>query len=518
VTNTTRETRSKEGGWMNLLVLSVREVGAKLGRNPSAEEILSDMAHRCGLLPPILGGLAESMEVMWEYAKASVEDGVDALDEEGAAISASKRAFQPVLEARLQARIDAVDRETAGLSKCPVCGKSGESKGRRPKTFLSTFGGLTLFRRWCECAGHKKGWAEAERRLQLSTGRHTPRLDESMTLLAAVTTHGMATTLCRSLLGVDVSEHALQDAVERRAEAVVQLQDRQAERLRPAEKNGRPRMVARPSDAVADAPDVAYVEVDGVVPMTRQLDPERSKPVPGHRGGKGRRYTMEGKEVKNAVLYRGDDCCTEGDGRGIVLEKKYVSHLGYWANFAALLWVMMLRLRFDQAGTLILLSDGALWIRELAAFFPREVVLILDLFHAKHRLWEVANAVYGERSAKARLWANTQCMLVEKGDLQTVIKTLKRLRPKRTIAKDKVDELVTYFTNNEDRMDYPTYRANGWRVSSGGVESANYHVTGARLKMQGMRWSVKGAAEMARLRADLANDEWRQRTREVLAA
>jgi hypothetical protein len=66
-------------------------------------------------------------------------------------------------------------------------------------------------------------------------------------------------------------------------------------------------------------------------------------------------------------------------------------------------------------------------------------------------------------------------------------------------------------------MDYPTYRANGWRISSGGVESANYHVTGARLKMQGMRWSPNGAAEMTRLRADLANDRWRQRTREVLA-
>lgn len=518
MTNTTRETRPKEGGWMNLLVISVREVGERLGRAPSVEEILTDMANRRGVLSPVLGGLVEGMDVFWEYARASVEDGVDALDEEGAAISASQRAFRPMLEARLQARIDVMDRRTAGISNCSVCGKRSESKGRRPRTVKSTFGALTLVRRWSECPDHKKGWAEAERHLQLSTGRHTPRLDESMTLLAAVTTHGMATTLCRSLLGVEVSEHALQDAVERRAKVVVQLQDREAERLMPAEKNGRPRVVGRPKDAVAHAPDVAYMEVDGVVPMTRELDLERSKPMSGHRGGKGRRYTMEGKEVKNAVLYRGDDCCTEGDGRGIVLEKKYVSHLGYWADFAALLWVRVLRLRFDQAKTLILLSDGALWIRELSAFFPREVVLILDLFHAKHRLWEVANALHGDRSPKARLWANTQCVLVENGHLQKVINTLNRLRPKRQIAKDKVDELVTYFSNNKDRMDYPTYRANGWRVSSGGVESANYHVTGARLKMQGMRWSIKGAAEMARLRADLANDQWRQTTREVLAA
>ena len=78
--------------------------------------------------------------------------------------------------------------------------------------------------------------------------------------------------------------------------------------------------------------------------------------------------------------------------------------------------------------------------------------------------------------------------------------------------------LKTYFTNNRDWMDSPSYRAQGLRITSGTVESANYHVTGARLKQQGMRWSEKGAAEMDRLRADLFNGVWEKRTREVLAA
>ena len=52
----------------------------------------------------------------------------------------------------------------------------------------------------------------------------------------------------------------------------------------------------------------------------------------------------------------------------------------------------------------------------------------------------------------------------------------------------------------------------------GKVESANYHVTGARLKCQGMRWDEKGAAQMALLRADLFNDRWDGRTRQMLAA
>ena len=358
----------------------------------------------------------------------------------------------------------------------------------------------------------------AERELRIPSGKYTARLSESMTLMATVTSHGAAERLCHKLLGIQVSEHAIQDAVEERAEVVVRLQDQDAQCLRPGEDDGRLRVVERPCDAEASAPDIAYLEVDGVVPMTREIDPERSNPVPGHRGGKGRRYIMEGKEVKNAVMYRGDECCTEGDGRGVVLEKHYVSHLGYWRDFAALLWAKIVRLRFDEANVLILLSDGAHWIRQLAEYFPLPEILILDLFHAKHRIWGVANALYGDRTAKARNWAKLQCERVEAGQAAKVVATLKRLKPKRQIAKKLVDELATYFDNNDDRMDYPTYRANVWRVSSGGVESANYHVTAARLKMQGMRWSVKGAAEMARLRADLANDVWRQRTREVQAA
>jgi hypothetical protein len=364
----------------------------------------------------------------------------------------------------------------------------------------------------------KSGWSEAQRQLLLPDGDYTPRLEEAVTLMATVTPHGTAGRLCERLLGVSVSVHAVESAVERRAAAVVALQDAEAAQFVPWEENGLARATGRPPGAETKPPQVAYVEVDGVVPMTRTLDPERSQPVAGKRGGKGRRYTMEGKEVKNAVLYRGDDCMTEGDGRGVVLEKRYVSCLGHWLNFAALLWTLMLRLGFDRAATLVLLSDGALWIRDLAKWFPCQCLLILDLFHAKHRVWEVANALFGEHSPEARLWANTQCVYIEKGEVWSVLDTLKELRPRSKATRTKVKELITYFTNNKDRMDYPAYRAAGYRVSSGGVESANYHVTGARLKMQGMRWSEKGAAEMARLRTDLANDVWRQRTREVLRA
>ena len=104
------------------------------------------------------------------------------------------------------------------------------------------------------------------------------------------------------------------------------------------------------------------------------------------------------------------------------------------------------------------------------------------------------------------------------GDAKAVIEALRFLRPKTTEAKTKIAELSTYLTNNLDRMDYPAYRERGLRVGSGAVESANFHVIGTRLKLQGMRWTERGASEMSTLRADLFNGRWEKRTRQILAA
>jgi hypothetical protein len=236
------------------------------------------------------------------------------------------------------------------------------------------------------------------------------------------------------------------------------------------------------------------------------------------RGGRGRRYRLVGREVKNAVLYSSASCIKESPSRDCITDKRYVSHLGDAKQFAALLWVELLRQRAGEAKRLVVLSDGAEWIRSLCAWLPIVPLLILDLFHVKHRIWEVANLLHGEHTPEARRWAGTQCDRVEAGRAREVIEALRFLSPPRAKAKDAIRLLADYLSNNLDRMDYPAYRAMGLRVGSGAVESANFHVTGARLKLQGMRWSEQGAREMAYLRADLFNGEWERRTRSLLAA
>jgi hypothetical protein len=344
----------------------------------------------------------------------------------------------------------------------------------------------------------------------------TAGLEELTTLLATTVPHTMAVQLVQQMLGVEVSAQAVKSSVERRAAQVIHLQDAAAQEVQDYQtKWGKsPPYVTAP--AAARAVDVAYLELDGVLVLTREATAR--DPAEAGRGGPGRRYAVTGREVKNAILYEDTACVQESAGRGALLEKTYLAVLGTWLPLACLIWVAMLKRGWQRARLLVVLSDGAEWIRSLCHWLPVPVLLILDLYHVKHKLWELAATLYGESTAAARAWAQEQGERIEQGQAALVLAALAALSETHPKARDQLASVQTYLRRNQDRMDYPSYRAQGLRVGSGAIESTNYHVTGARLKLQGMRWSVVGAAQMARLRADLFNGVWQERSRQILLA
>ena len=63
--------------------------------------------------------------------------------------------------------------------------------------------------------------------------------------------------------------------------------------------------------------------------------------------------------------------------------------------------------------------------------------------------------------------------------------------------------IFIYITNNKDNIDYPAYKAKGWFVGSGAIESGNKTVLQNRLKLPGMRWNVSTAQYVLSLKAKL---------------
>jgi hypothetical protein len=488
------------------------------GVEPDRSVLVDSIAGETGIAAGCVQGWLTGVDSLATYA-AEQSDDSGVLSEEDRAIEVSRAVVRPLLEARVQRRLDLAKLQRTKPATCMMCDAVAPSQGRRKRSVMSTLGPITVHRTYCYCAECGEGFFPEETGIKLGSGKYTPRLAESITKLATVLPHKPATDMCASLMGVAVSVHASERLVERRSAFVSSLKTQEAAELRPHDDTGLARQITRPADAVPEAPNVAYFETDGVFVMVREHNEERSTaPPPGSRGGKGRRYEVAGREVKNGIIYTADDCAMETPQRGCLLDKTYISHLGTWQAFATRVWPEMLRMRFDQAETRVVLSDGADWIRKFCEWLPFKVLLILDLFHVKKRVNEVAQALYRDDEVGRRRWRAVQYDRVEGARIDELLVELKAAEPKGASAQALVDELHTYIANNRDRMDYPTYKARGLRVGSGAVESANFHVTGNRLKLQGMRWSEIGAADMAVLRTDLFNGRWRQRTDEMLAA
>jgi hypothetical protein len=509
----TTPANGKPVNWFERAVETWSQLGRE-GPKPTDEQLASALAAQLGVDVTVIAGWLQGVALLAQYAAAEPRPEEDALDEERQSVQAALNAVRPLLQARLQQRLNRAD-AAASEVRCLGCSQVAPSQGYRTRSWQSTVGPLELTRRYCWCGSCGEGRAVAQQQVGLPPGEYTAPLEEVCALMATTVPHGMAVGLVGKLLGIEISAKGSEQIIERRGEGVVAQQDADARALQPYQENGLPQEVARPAAAVGQAPQVAYLELDGVIVMKREALPVAAA---GGRGGKGRQYQVSGREVKNAVLYEGAQCLPESESRNCILQKHYVSHLGEWPQLALLVWAQMRRLRFDQAKLLVVLSDGAEWIRQLCAWLPLPVLLILDLFHVKQRIWELAYTLYGQQTPQARRWAETQCQRVEQGQARAVITALRFLKPKQAKARELVGSLVTYLTKNLDRMDYPSYRAQGLRVGSGTVESANYHVTGARLKLPGMRWTEPGAAVMARLRTDLFNGLWQTRTRQLLKA
>ena len=87
-----------------------------------------------------------------------------------------------------------------------------------------------------------------------------------------------------------------------------------------------------------------------------------------------------------------------------------------------------------------------------------------------------------------------------------MIRSIQSWRPEDENAREVRRKNLVYFFTNKDRMRYATYKAQGYHIGSGVIESGCKTVVGQRLKQSGMRWSEPGAEAVLSLRSLLLTD------------
>lgn len=367
---------------------------------------------------------------------------------------------------------------------CPHCQADARCKGFRYRAALTLLGALRFRRHYYHCPACGRGVSPLDEALGLSAADLTPAADEVVCLAGVQDSFAVAAhkALAR-LSGLRVSESTAQRATEAAGlrAAVAQAAGQTFGPLTPW---------AWHKDA--EGKSVAYVSADatGV----------------GQQGPGGQ--AAEGRMAYIGMVYNpvpeDRQRWADPSGRRPAWQARYVAQIRPLAELAVPLRRQAGQVGMDQAQRWVALSDGGSGLEDfLRENFPRVEAIILDFYHVTEYLGKLSKALFAGRDEQAEAWRQEWCHRLKQEGGGVVLEALRQLdlRGRPRAARATYAEVVTYFENQVHRMDYPSYRAKGWQIGSGPVESACKTVVGQRLKGGGMRWGEGGADAVCHLRA-----------------
>lgn len=356
--------------------------------------------------------------------------------------------------------------EVLGGSGTCACGGPQQFRQRRPVRLHTVLPGRDVALRavYGQCVRCHRGQWPVLAELGVDAEGFTVGLQELATFAAVLEPFETASTeLLQRFAGVGVSAEKMQSLVRQegeRAAAVLAAE--------PA---------APPAPAPRDTP--LYAAVDGGM------------------------VCVDGgwQEVKIGCLFGAADR-VDDPKRPALAARQVVAVRGTPDDLQARLWPRAAALGAAER-PVVVLGDGAPWIWNLAAeIFPHRVE-ILDWYHADEHVSAAARVLYGEGTPAAATWRETQLTRLWEDGVDQVIEALRFQGPRQRAAATRtaVTDLVRYLTTNRDRMRYATFRAQGYHIGSGAVESAVKYVVQQRMKRVGMRWRAPGADAMLALRS-----------------
>ena len=171
------------------------------------------------------------------------------------------------------------------------------------------------------------------------------------------------------------------------------------------------------------------------------------------------------------------------------------------------------RLEFERRGTenaraVVAVTDGAEWIQGFLDEHCPVAVRIIDWGHAAGYVGAAGQALFGPGTADCSAWVETQLQVLWTKTPELVVEELARLQAESGLEAVRIAH--QYLERRLDQLRYADFRADGYPVGSGIVESANKVVVEERLKGRGRHWERANVDPMLTLRCTLASERWRE--------
>ena len=375
--------------------------------------------------------------------------------------------------------------------KCEA-GHRAEFVSYRTKTIDTVLGPAGVRRAYYHCGQCGHGIVPRDAELGVGRASMSPGLAKMTARAAAAVPFAKAGRLLAELAGIQLTTKRIERSAEADGAAAAAAITAQADAICSRQ--------VIPLPPPAPLPDMLYLAVDGTgVPMVAAETEGR----PG-KGDDGRAHT---REVKLACLFTQTALDDEGRPVRDPGSSTYLATFEPAARFAQLAGAEARRRGAEHIRQLVVLGDGAVWIWNIADELFPAATQIVDLYHAREHVHDLANLATRLLRQSHPDWLTERLAELDAGDIPALTAAGRSLRFTGSLARDR-DRQLAYFEVNTHRMRYAHFRQLGMFVGSGAVEAGCKAVIGQRLKLSGMRWAIPGATSIATLRCHEASNRW----------
>ena len=387
----------------------------------------------------------------------------------------------------------AADRGYRGPRVDCGAGHQAEFVSYRDKAVDTALGPVALTRAWYHCQACGRGFAPRDGELGVAGATMSPGLAKMSDRAAAAVPFTPGAALVGELAGITLTGRRLGRHAEADGAAAAAAIQAQAAAITARQ------VVPLPP---APAPDMLYIAIDGTgVPMTAAETEGR----PG-KGEDGRART---REVKLCCCFTQNSLDDQGRP---VRDPGSSSYLATFTPAAAFGTLMAAEARRRGAGCvrqLVILGDGAAWIWNLASQHFPEATQIVDLYHAREHLHDLARLLEFMLGDHRADWLTERLADLDNGDIAAITAAARAFPLSGRKATD-LDTALGYFEHNAHRMRYQHFRSLGMFAGSGAVEAGCKAIVAQRLKLSGMRWTQAGATGILTLRCQQASGRWEE--------
>jgi hypothetical protein len=369
---------------------------------------------------------------------------------------------------------------------CPHCEGKATYQRQREGTLHTMLGTIGYRRAYYTCEQCHQGHYPLDERLGLRPNQMSAEVERLAGMVGVQTAFGKGSHLFEELTLIRLSDHSLEKSAQAYGREVEHDEQQGQAEAADQETQLKRKREGRPVLRLYGAMDGALLHVRGEKDnLWRELK-------------MGAWFQAKGQPPKTP----------EGKWRIQAENITYYADVCEAQNFGSLLWTTGLQRGADLAVELIFLGDGAAWIWRLVEEYFPQAIQIVDWFHACEYLAKVAQQAFSV-AEKRQAWLKSVRTALWEGLLDDVIEACQaHVQPHRKPEEDAAQQAVTYFTNNRQRMDYPTYRKHGYQIGSGTIESAAKQIVAQRMKVTGAIWNLESARWVAKARAAFLSNQW----------